>query len=87
LTTYERVVDGRVVERVTPVFGDHEDTRLGVAALDRKQGEDGWRVQGVEDVVPADPDEMSGAEDQGADEQPISKPPKPTAPKRNQNEE
>lgn len=64
LTTYERVVDGRVVEVVTPVFGDHEDTRLGCAALDRKPGEDGWRVEGVDDVVP----EVPGAEGQDAAE-------------------
>lgn len=41
MPTYEKVVDGRVVERVTPVDGDHEDTRLGCAAID---GTDGWRV-------------------------------------------
>ena len=45
MTTYEKVVDGHVVERVTPVEGDHEDTRLGCVVLD---GVDGWRVQGTE---------------------------------------
>ncbi|WP_367128323.1 hypothetical protein [Saccharothrix sp. HUAS TT1] len=52
MTTYERVNDqGRVVERVTPVPGDHEDTRLGVAVLESAGG---WRVQGGE-VEQADP--------------------------------
>lgn len=40
-TVYERVVDDRVVERVQPVPGDFEDTRLGVAVLD---GTGGWRI-------------------------------------------
>ncbi len=87
MTTYERVVGGRVVERVTPVLGDHEDTRLGCAALDRAAGADGWRVQGVDDVVPTDPDE-TGTEDQGEADPPAdAKPPKPTAPTRNKDKE
>jgi hypothetical protein len=45
MSTYERVVDGRVVERVTPIEGDFEDTRLGLLAM-----EDGseWRIAAVE---------------------------------------
>lgn len=41
MPTYERVLDGRVVERVTPIEGDFEDTRLGLLAM-----EDGgeWRA-------------------------------------------
>lgn len=81
MTTYERVVDGRVVERVTPVFGDHEDTRLGCAALDRKPGEDGWRVQGVDDVAPAEPstaEETAGIPPVDTTTQTPAEPDKPT---------
>ncbi|MEO6081924.1 MAG: hypothetical protein ABIQ18_02330 [Umezawaea sp.] len=81
MSTYEYVVDGQVVERVSPIDGDHEDTRLGCAALDRAEDADGWRK--VVDVV----------EHQAAVDEPLatpvdpaptdtSTPPKPTAPKR-----
>lgn len=46
---YERVDErGEVVERVQPLAGDFEDTRLGVAVLD---GTGGWRLA---DAEPAD---------------------------------
>lgn len=70
MTTYEKVVDGRVVERVTPVDGDHEDTRLGCAVLD---GVDGWRIAGTETV------------DEQPAELPQTAKPKPTAPKPKEN--
>jgi hypothetical protein len=35
------VKNGEVVERVQPIPGDYEDTRLGLFALD---GKGGWRV-------------------------------------------
>jgi hypothetical protein len=44
VTTYERVVDGEVVERVTPLDGSHEDTRIGCLVL---EGGSDWRVEGT----------------------------------------
>lgn len=42
MPTYERVdEDGDVVERVGVVDGSYEDTRLGLAALEDR---DGWRL-------------------------------------------
>ncbi len=49
MTTYERVVDGEVVERVTPIDGSHEDTRLGVLVL---EGSSEWRVEGAQLPAP-----------------------------------
>lgn len=73
MPTYEKVVNGRVVERVTPVDGDHEDTRLGCAAID---GADGWRV--VEFVEPPAVDELPPAEPpQDTTPKPRPTPPKP----------
>jgi hypothetical protein len=43
VTTYERVVNGEVVERVTPIDGSHEDTRIGVLVL---EGNSEWRLAG-----------------------------------------
>jgi hypothetical protein len=56
VTTYERVIDGEVVERVTPIDGSHEDTRLGVLVLD---GGSEWRVEGAQPASPALNDETS----------------------------
>lgn len=52
MPTYERVLDGRVVERVTPIEGDFEDTRLGLLAM-----EDGskWRIAATGETSPASP--------------------------------
>jgi hypothetical protein len=50
--TYEKVVDGQVVERVIPVDGDYTDTLLGCLALEYKGG-DGWRREG-QTVKPAE---------------------------------
>ena len=53
MTTYERVVNGEVVERVTPIDGSHEDTRIGVLVL---EGGSEWRVVGQEPTPePAEP--------------------------------
>lgn len=50
---YERVDQaGQVVERVQPIAGDHEDTRLGLLAL---EGQGGWRVAGAETSTPQPP--------------------------------
>lgn len=45
---YEKYVDGRLVERVRPLPGKYDDTRLGVARLERQQaGErNGWYEAG-----------------------------------------
>jgi hypothetical protein len=53
MPTYERVLDGTVVERVTPIEGDYEDTRLGLLTL-----EDGseWRITAADDTAPSTPD-------------------------------
>lgn len=53
MSTYERVLDGKVVERVTPIEGDFEDTRLGLLAM-----EDGsaWRITAADDITPSTPD-------------------------------
>jgi len=53
--TYEKVVAGQVVERVTTIDGDDEDTRLGCLALDREPGADGWRLAGHVDPDPTPP--------------------------------
>lgn len=45
MPVYERLVDGEVVERVQTVEGSHEDTRLGVASLEKTGG---WRLEGTE---------------------------------------
>lgn len=69
MTTYERVVNGQVVERVQPVSGDLEDTRLGMAVL---EGHPEWRVArpatGAEsedraEDGPVDEDQAAEAED------------------------
>lgn len=58
MPTYERVGDdGQVVERVTPIPGDHEDTRLGCAVID---GKGGWRVA-VDPATAATPPESPSA--------------------------
>lgn len=66
MPVYERVdARGQIVERVDPVPGGYEDTRLGVAAL---EGTNGWRVAGAEPAAeptpapqdPADPDADGG---------------------------
>jgi hypothetical protein len=63
MSSYEHVVDGKVTERVTTVDGSDEDTRLGVAALDRAPGADGWRIEGTVDPEPEQPaDELSTPE-------------------------
>lgn len=41
---YERVNDGEVVERVNVVDGTFEDTRIGLAVLEER---DGWRKADV----------------------------------------
>jgi hypothetical protein len=48
---YERAIDGKVVERVQPIEGDYEDTRLGLLAM-----EDGseWRAA-LDETPPASP--------------------------------
>lgn len=61
MTTYERVDDGQVVERVTPKPGGYEDTRLGVAAL---EGTGGWRVADQEPAAPTQ-EQGEGGEDAG----------------------
>lgn len=43
MATYEYRRGGRTVERVRLVDGSLEDTRIGLAALDR-QGPDGWHA-------------------------------------------
>jgi hypothetical protein len=50
MPTYERVLDGEVVERVQPIEGDYEDTRLGLLAM-----EDGgeWRIAATNHIPPA----------------------------------
>jgi hypothetical protein len=52
MPTYERILDGEVVERVTPIEGDYEDTRLGLLAM-----EDGgeWRIAATARTSPASP--------------------------------
>jgi hypothetical protein len=55
VTTYERVVNDEVVERVTPIDGSHEDTRIGVLVL---EGGSEWRVVGQE-PTPAEPAKLS----------------------------
>jgi hypothetical protein len=79
MPAYEHVVNGVVTERVTTVDGSPEDTRIGVAALDRVPGADGWRLAGT---VDPEPDTDSGKptdspKDPPAEEQ---KPPVPAAP-------
>jgi hypothetical protein len=51
VTTYERVVDGEVVERVTPIDGSHEDTRIGVLVL---EGSSEWRLAAGEPPTAAE---------------------------------
>lgn len=51
MPTYERVESGRVIERVQPLAGDYEDTRLGLLALD---GREGWRVADNASQPPVD---------------------------------
>lgn len=43
LHTYEKWVDGRVVERVVVQDGSYEDTRLGMEHLEGGQ----WRLEGA----------------------------------------
>ncbi|GAB3437467.1 hypothetical protein [Actinophytocola sediminis] len=57
MPTYERVQGGRVVERVQPLAGDYEDTRLGLLAL---EGEQGWRL--ADDVTRPAPEQSAGTE-------------------------
>lgn len=52
MPTFERVEDGKVVERVITVHNSNEDNRLGVAAVD---GEGGWRVVTDTPDKPAEP--------------------------------
>lgn len=59
MPTYELVVGGETRERVVTVADSYEDTRLGLAAAERKDGEDGWRVQ----PDPAAPATMQAAQD------------------------
>lgn len=65
MPTYERVLDGRVVERVTPIEGDFEDTRLGLLVM-----EDGseWRIATADDIAPSTPD-SAGPSSPPVDEQ------------------
>lgn len=72
MPTYQRIEGGRVVETVTPVAGDHEDTRLGVAALDRPHGADGWR-----DVAHPEPNAPAETVDAGGQALVADAPPKP----------
>lgn len=61
MTTYEKVVDGVVVERVIPFDGDYTDTQLGLLALDYTGG-DGWRREGqvVEPLAEQEQDDTGG---------------------------
>jgi hypothetical protein len=61
VTTYEKVVDGVVVERVVPIDGDYTDTLLGCMALDYAGG-DGWRREGqvVEQPAEQEQDDIGG---------------------------
>jgi hypothetical protein len=45
---YECYRDGRRIDRVQPVQGDYDDTRIGVAVIERRESEarDGWYVDG-----------------------------------------
>ncbi|CAL9607219.1 hypothetical protein SUDANB95_05514 [Actinosynnema sp. ALI-1.44] len=72
MTTYERVDErGNVIETVTPLDGDHEDTRLGCAVLD---GTGEWRIAGTEQPADDDPTDP-----------PAQEPPaQPTAPRTRQ---
>lgn len=82
-TVYERVEHGEVAERVQPVPGDYEDTRLGLDVLKAQEqadrGELGttpfWRIAGQEltNAVPAE-STNTPAEDAGRD---TPKPAKP----------
>lgn len=67
-TIYERLDEaGNVVERVQPVDGDYEDTRLGLAVLD---GLSGWRLAedapAPEPAPPAEPVFTDGETNQSA---------------------
>lgn len=54
MPVYERVDEhGQVMERVAPLAGDFEDTRLGLAVLD---GAGGWRLADAEPPDKPDPD-------------------------------
>lgn len=74
MTTYEKVVDGAVVERVVPIDGDYSDTQLGLLALDYAGG-DGWRREGqvVEQPAEAEQQQNTG----GDAKEPPAKPAKP----------
>lgn len=57
MTTYEKVVDGVVAERVIPIDGDYTDTLLGCMALEY-QGGDGWRREGQVVEPPAEAEQQ-----------------------------
>lgn len=74
MTTYEKVVDGVVVEKVVPIDGDFTDTQLGLLALDYTGG-DGWRREGQ---VVEQPAEVEQQQDNGGDAiEPPAEPAKP----------
>jgi hypothetical protein len=77
VTTYEKVLDGVVVERVVPVDGDYSDTQLGLLALDYTGG-DGWRRQGQVIEAPAEVEQQEAPADPPAQQDtPPAKPVKP----------
>lgn len=72
MAVYERLEGGEVVERVTTVDGSHEDTRIGVAAL---EGDGGWRAAGqpvpppaASAASPADEQQTEPAQDEEGDD-------------------
>lgn len=70
MPSYEKVVDGEVVETVHTVEGSHNDTEFGVLAL---EGTDGWRPL-------ADP--KPGPEHPPAEPEPATVPERPAAVKK-----
>lgn len=72
MSTFERVVDGKVVERVNTVPNSHEDNRLGLAAI---EGKGDWRVAETPDAV-----DKAAASTTAGDENRTDGP-KPKAPK------
>lgn len=83
MTIYERVVDGQVVERVDPVPGGYEDTRLGLSVL---EGHGGWRIAGAAPPPadqPAPVAAESAAAEPAADPAPgVQEPPPPAGRRR-----
>jgi hypothetical protein len=77
VTTYEKLVDGVVVERVIPIDGDYTDTLLGCLALDYTGG-DGWRREGQVVEQPAEVEQQEPpAAPQAKQDTPPAKPGKP----------